>query len=498
MANNSINLISGDFQSVRNELINKLKGLPAWKDLVSSGVGDSLLRMFSWIFDVLTYRQNILANENFLETVQIKEDMLKLIKLLNYKPKRAIPSYGEVKLYLKSANSVNIVIPQGTRLTTINNISFYTLYENELLTGDKEIIVKVLQGLQKEENYKSDGTKNQIYILNSTNTDYYIGGKIWPNSDSEYSGIKVEVDNEEWEEVDSLVNYTSDDKVYKAELYSDYSVKIIFGDNELGKSPNSTSSIKFTYNLNIGKYGNVNNGSITSISDTINDINGRPITMFIEQSESFLNGGDPENIESIRANAPLYMKTGNIGITEEGYYSLISSNFANILDIYIKGEEDQIPPNFKAFNIITIGLLLADIDGTPLIPTNNGENYLSYYENVESLLKTESAMTVYRKYIIPEAVEILFNVNYKKLEGYSDSTTRSAIQTAIQAYLTENGHLSVLLKHSDIIARIEAITGLDYCYLQTKRSTDSSYGQLNIQLAETEFPSWGGITMTKL
>ena len=483
-----INLLSGDFESIRSEIYNKLKGLPGWRDTVESGVGTTLIRLYSSIGDMMLYRINILANENYAATVQIKENMLKIIKLLNYKVKRAVPSHGEVLAYIREANPSNIVIPQGTRLTTTNGILFYTVYENELLAGDKEITLKIVQGIKKEETYKSAGTENQTFILNSDNTDYYIGGKIWPNSQYEYSGIQIYIDDELWAEVNSLVDAEASDNVYMVEQYSDYAVKITFGDNSFGKIPPTNAVIKFVYNLNIGKYGNVNNGAITSISDTISDINTNPISMFVTQSSSFLNGGDPEDLESIRANAPIYFKAGDRAITREDIVALINANFSNILDVYILAEEDSQPPNFKEFNQITIGLLLKDTDGLPLVPDTNGENYLSFYENVNELIKVKKSLTVWPKYIIPVPIQLEFKIKYKKYEGYTDSSVRVGIQSKIEEYLLNYGRLGALIKSSDIIYAIESLAGIDYCYFEMKRTTDASYGITNIQCTSTEFP----------
>ncbi len=483
-----INLLAGDFDTIRAELINKLSVLPGWKDQVESGVGSSLVRMFSYVADLLNYRVNVLANENYLDTAQIKENMLKIIKLLNYKVKRAVPSHGDLKLWLKNASANNIVIPQGTRLSTSDNILFYTVFENEILAGDKEITVKATQGIQKEVSFVSDGSKNQEFLLNSTSKEYYIGDAIWPNSEYEYSGLTVYVDDVEWTEIDSLVNATANDTDYYAEQYSDYALRIVFGDGDLGKIPPTGSIIKFVYNLNIGKFGNVNAGSINRVLDTISDTAANPVTIYVTQDTSFLNAGDPEDIESIRDNAPKYYTTGDRAITNDDITALINANFSNILDIYILAEEDKNPPNFKEFNQITIGLLLQDTDGSPLIPSTNGENYLSYYESVDELIKKKRSITVHRKYIIPEPVEIMFKITYKKYDGYTDSSTRAAIQTAIENYLLEYGRLGATVKYSDIVYAIEALSSIDWCYLEMRRSTDASYSTQNIACGETEFP----------
>jgi hypothetical protein len=483
-----INVLAGDFDTIRSELNAKLSVLPGWKDNVESGVGSSLVRMFSYVADLLNYRVNVLANENYLDTAQIKENMMKIIKLLNYKVKRAVPSHGDLTLWLKNVSANNIVIPQGTRLSTADNTLFYTVYENEIIAGDKEISVKAVQGVQKEISYVSDGSKNQEFLLNSDSKNYYIGGAIWPNSEYEYSGLTVYVDDVEWTEIDSLVNATATDMDYYAEQYSDYAVRIVFGDGDLGKIPPSGSIIKFVFNLNIGKFGNINAGSITRVLDTINDTEANPVTVYVTQSQSFLNAGDPEDIESIRSNAPKYYTTGDRAITNDDITALINANFSNILDIYILSEEDKNPPNFKEFNQITIGLLLQDTDGAPLIPSSNGENYLSYYESVDELIKKKRSITVHRKYIIPAPVEILFKVTYKKYDGYTDSSTRAAIQGAIEQYLLNYGRLGATVKYSDIVYAIESLSSIDWCYLEMKRSTDASYSNQNIVCGETEFP----------
>jgi hypothetical protein len=262
----------------------------------------------------------------------------------------------------------------------------------------------------------------------------------------------------------------------------------VFGDGDLGIIPSTGSQIKFVFNLNIGKYGNINPGSITKVLDTIQNISGSPVSLYVTQAQSFLNAGDPEDIESVRLNAPKYFSTGDRIITNDDVTAMINANFSNILDIYVLAEEDKNPPNFKEFNQITIGLLLTDTDGTPLVPSTNGENYLSFYESVDELIKQKRSITVHRKYIIPIPIEIMFKVDYKRFSGYSDSSTRAKIQEAIEDYLLTYGRLGSIIKHSDLVYAIESLPEIDFCYLQLKKSTDASYSNQNISMGETEFP----------
>jgi hypothetical protein len=476
---NRITPLSGSLETIRYELIQKLKSLDGFKDQTESSIGMTIIRLFSYVADVLSYRINVLSNENYLETCQIKDNMLKLIKILNYKPKRAIPSNGEVNLYIREAGLANIVIPQGTKLSTADGILFYTMYENELIAGSKTLTAQIVQGIQKEEFVKSSGDKNQEFILNSTNKNYYFGDTILPGTADEYKA--------EWTEVDSLANAEATDNFYYLETISDYAVKVVFGDNIFGKIPPANANIKFQYNLNLGKYGNVNQYTITSILDNISDIVLDPVNVYVDHLESFLNGGDPENIEEIRSNAPNYFKAGDVAITDQGFIALIRNNFSNILDVFVYGEEDVTPPNFKLYNQVNILILLADTDGSPLEPTTNNENYLSFYRDVDNLIKAKRGLTVWRKYIVPTAVKLQFKVRYGRIAGYTNSELQAAITGVIEGYLRTYGRLATTIKTSDIIHDIEEIEGIDYCYLEIKRDTDTAYSTENITTGETEF-----------
>ncbi len=121
-------------------------------------------------------------------------------------------------------------------------------------------------------------------------------------------------------------------------------------------------------------------------------------------------------------------------------------------------------------------------------PLKNGENYYSFYEDVDKLISQKRLITVFRKYIIPTPIEIKFKVTYKKFEGYSDAAAKAAIQRAIEQYLLEYGRLGSIIKHSDIIYMIESLSCIDWCFVLMKKSGSSFYSSENIVCGEREFP----------
>lgn len=486
-----ISYTAGNFETIQNELFKKLKSLNGWNDLQESGTGSTLIRLFSYVCDLLLYKNNISLNENYLETSQIKENIFKKISMFNYIPRKATASHGILNLSLIQPNTVNIIIPKGTKFSTSSNITFYSPFDNEILPNETNIDIFVVQGKLSEMIFKSNGNELQSFLIESDNKDYYIGSDILYLNNQNYESIEVYVNNVKWTKVDSLINATSTDEVYQIQPLSDYAVKILFGDNKSGKIPPNNNTIKILTNFNIGKFGNINSEEIINILDSIKDSNDVTVSLTPYQIDSFLNGGDPETLESIKLNTPNYHKSGDRFVNDQDAKSIILNNFANILDIYVYAEEDKNPPNWREFSFVTFCILLSNIDGTPLLPSENNSNYNVYYSEIDNLLDEKKCITIRRKYIVPSPIKIYFKVIYKKYDNYTDNEIKSNIENTIQEYLIDNGKLSTIIKHSDIVKNIKNIEGINYCYVYMKKESDSDYSINNITTTETEYPVRG-------
>lgn len=494
-----ISYVAGDFDTIRTELFAKLQSMPGWKDVENeSSVGNTLIRLYAYVGDLLFYKMNKLANESYLDTVQIKENMFKIIKMLNYEASRAIPSHGEVTFSISEAHYNNIIIPQGTLLTTDDNVSFYTTNEIELIAGNTSVDCNVVQGLQREEVFVGTGATNQEYYININTDDYYVGNDVWRYTIDEFKAIKLYINEVQWTNIENLVDSESSDQIYIIENFNDYGVRIRFGDGTFGKVPALGDNIKVIYNVNIGKGGNINSGEITVIESSIYDSALNLQTLTVENEYSFVNGDDPESLEEIRYNAPKYFKTGDRGITKDDFESLILSEFANILDINIWGEEDKDAPNIKLFNQINFCILIDDGTGRILDPNTDGLNYNNYYNEIDEFIKQKRSLTVWRKYHVPEKVQISMKVRYKKLSNYKSSTVENNIQTEITNYFTENGLLGADINHSDLVNIIDSIPGLDYCFVELKNdNSDIGYNIKNISIDDDQYPSINKVIITR-
>jgi len=494
-----INYVSGDYDSIKTELFAKLQSLPAWKDVQNeNSIGNTFIRLYAYLGDLLFYKMNKLTNESYLQTVEIKDNILKIIKMLNYVPRKSTGSHGTVTFSINSAHYNNIIIPQGTLIRSSGGISFYTIKEYELVIGDTSVDCKVIQGLQRESYFKGDGTTNQEYYINIDNKDYYVGEDVFKYQSDEFKAIKLYVNNTEWTNIDNLIASEPTDKVYIVESFNDYGVKIRFGDGTFGAVPALNDDIKVIYNVNIGVAGNVNSEDITTIETSIYDSALSLQTLTVTNKLAYINGGDPETVEEIRYNAPKYFASGDRGITKEDFEAMIEKDFANILDINIWAEEDKTPPNFKLYNQVNICLLIDDGNGNIVDPDVDGLNYNSYYDEIDDVISAKRSITVWRKYHVPKKVSISLKINYKKLSKYISSDIESSIQSAINSYFVEHGYLGNDINHSDIVNLIDSITGVDYCFVYLKKDiSDLGYNVRNISIDENEYPSLNNIVFIR-
>jgi hypothetical protein len=95
-----VNFSAWDFQTVKESLVDYLKLYypEDFNDFIESSELIALLELFAYIAELMAYRFDLNAHENFLSTAERKESVLRLAKLLSYNPSRNIPARGLVKL----------------------------------------------------------------------------------------------------------------------------------------------------------------------------------------------------------------------------------------------------------------------------------------------------------------------------------------------------------------------------------------------------------------
>ncbi len=108
---------SYDFETIRRSMIEYLRqNFPeSFNDYIDSSEYIALIDMIAFLAQSLSFRIDLNARENFLDTAQRRESILKLARLVSYNPKRTQASKGLLKINSVSTTD-NLVDANGTNL----------------------------------------------------------------------------------------------------------------------------------------------------------------------------------------------------------------------------------------------------------------------------------------------------------------------------------------------------------------------------------------------
>lgn len=95
-----VNFNAFDYNTIKESLLDymKLYYPEDFNDYIESSEFVALMELFAYVGELLAYRLDLNAHENFITTAQRKESILRLAKLISYKASRNIPARGLVKM----------------------------------------------------------------------------------------------------------------------------------------------------------------------------------------------------------------------------------------------------------------------------------------------------------------------------------------------------------------------------------------------------------------
>lgn len=121
-----VNFSSFDYDSIKSAIISYLQIYypENFNDFIESSEFVALIESFAYVAEQLSYRLDMLAHENFITTAQRKQSILKLAKIISYKPARNLAGRGVMKISSISTTE-NVFDSQG------NNLSGLTVIWND-------------------------------------------------------------------------------------------------------------------------------------------------------------------------------------------------------------------------------------------------------------------------------------------------------------------------------------------------------------------------------
>ena len=446
MATN-LNVTELDFADIKNNLKNFLKQQSEFNDYDFEGAGLNVL------LDVLAYNTHYNAlnahyslNEAFLDSAQIRGNVVTRAKLLGYTPRSVLSPRATVDIVVDVSsvqgqveNTLNI--SRGTKLNTIvggEEFQYIVLNTQTAdLVGNKYTFsnVSVAEGTLRELKYRVDNDiENQKFQLNDFNADTStLRVRVQSNA--------AENDFEVYTKFETLRGIDSTSKVYFLQENAAGYYEIFFGDGVTGFKPTNNNIVTIDYVITSGEESNGSNDF--TMVDKIGGFDANKPTTIVAAS----GGAKAETSESIRFNAPLTFIAQNRAVTSDDYASIIKKEFSNIDSISTWGGEDNDPPDFGRV-YIAIKPLLAE-------KLTDGEKT----QIIESILKGKNVVSITPEIVDANFTNLELDVNFKYNPNLTDRSSvelSSVVRDTITNYNFNNlNKFDGVFRHSQLTRAID-------------------------------------------
>lgn len=440
MANtNKLNISELDFDTIKTNLKNFLSSQTEFQDYNFEGSSLSiLLDILSYNTHYLSYIANVTANEIFLDSADIRNNIVSLAKMIGYTPSSVRAPRASVDVRVNNAKANNITMAKGTAFTTSVDGTSYTYLNNE------DITINAVDGVFNFADVTLyEGTLATFkYTVNNQDTDQKF---IIPNNRADTSTLKVIVQNSTTDTTQTtyslstdLVDVDNTSKVYFIQEGNDGKFEIYFGDGVVGFKPVDGNIVILEYIVTNAQESN-GAGSF-SLSGNVGGFTDVTIT-----TNSVSQGGSQgETKESIKFNAPLYYSTQNRAVTTSDYETLVKQLYPNAISVSAwGGEDDEIP----IFGVVKIAIKAAS--GSTLTTQTKSD--------IVTKLQKYNVASVRPDIVDPEttSVELSSTVKYN-----ANATSKSAETLKAEIINKLNTYNTGTLQKFDGVFRYSKVTGL--------------------------------------
>lgn len=165
-----VNFNAYDFNTIKESLLDytKIYFPENFNDFIETSEYIAILELFAYVGELLAYRIDLNAHENFITTAQRKESILRIAKLLSYKSSRNLPLRGLVKI--TSVQTTETIFDSVNRNLAGRKIIWFD--SNNLDWKEQFLLVinKVLQqkfgSVLPKDRKQVDDTLFELYDLN--------------------------------------------------------------------------------------------------------------------------------------------------------------------------------------------------------------------------------------------------------------------------------------------------------------------------------------------
>ena len=425
MASNKLEVSELDFDAIKLNLKTFLQNQSEFQDYDFEGSGFAvLLDLLAYNTHYLGFNANMLANEMYLDSADIRKNIVSLAKMLGYTPTSAKSPSALINITMNNVTGspATITAAKGTVFTTTVNGTSYQFVTNAETTISPSEGVYQFQSLEVFE-----GTLVTFkYTVDSSDVDQRF---IIPSINADTTTLKVSIQNSAsdtttntYSKATSFTSLNDESKVYFLQESDEGKFEVYFGDGIVGQSLTDGNIVLLEYVVT--NKTEANGASAFTLSGTIDGLSD----VSISTVSNAQGGSEPQTKESIRFNAPLQYSAQDRAVTTSDYETKILELYPNAQAVSAWGGEDEETPVYG-----TVKISIKAASGSTLTNATKLD--------LVTQLKKFNVASVTPEIVDPETTKILLTSNVKYDTNATIKTTdtiKSDILTTVTNFSTVN------------------------------------------------------------
>ena len=443
----NINITDLDFDQVEASLKEYLKGQTILKDYNFDGSNLSILvDLLAYSAHISAFNANMVASEMFLDTAQIRKNVVSRAKELGYTPSSRTASKATVDL---TVNSPKVAGNTPNSLTLLRGHEFHTIFDGTsytYITLDNKTITPTAGSTFLFDNLELTQGRltTDVYRYNSQ-----IANQRFPmlNENVDTSTITININSNDvvtaWSAVSDLTNVTTTSEVFYIQENDDGLFEVYFGDGIIGAQPKDGDLITISYLVTDRVH--TNGASTFSMFTSIQGNSDVSFTNVVPSS----GGKDIETTDQIKFSASKFYTSQNRLVTVQDYKAKLQDLYSGADSIAVWGGEDHDP--------VSYGKVFVSIK-----PSQYSNNLTSAEKSaLKTNLTNLSVLTVRPEIVDSEILQLLISTSFK-YDPTKTSLTKSALETLVNAAIIsyDNNYLSgfdTLFRHSQLTGSIDGV-----------------------------------------
>ena len=339
-----------DFDQIKTSIRDYLRANTNFTDYDFEGSNLSII-IDALAYNTYTtaYNTNMAANECFLDSATLRENVVALARNIGYVPRSRRASRAKISFIVSGLTETStLTLNAGV---VCNGVGENTNY---IFCIPEDITIPVVNGFAEFDNIEifEGSFVSQTFTVD---TSLFNQKFILDNSFIDTSTIKVKVKPDStststvtYKQIDNIVGVTSTSSSYLLQEIEDERYELIFGDNVIGKKLSNNNFIEVSYIVTDGTEGN--GASEFSFVGNITNQDGAAINSaligLVTTIEKSRDGDNIESISSIKYYAPRIYSSQYRAVTSSDYESVLGYIYPNVESVTAYGGEEMNPPRF--------------------------------------------------------------------------------------------------------------------------------------------------------